>query len=52
MDKREQHIAKIRAAEAEYKNAGSIHRRDLRRYIIRLKKELQEYDKWHKSVWR
>ena len=52
MDKREQHIALIRTAEAEYKNAGPIHRKDLRRYIIRLKKELQEYDKWHKKAGR
>ena len=52
MGKREQHIALIRAAETEYKNAGPIHKKDLRRYISRLKKELQEYDKWHKKAAR
>lgn len=52
MDKREQHIALIRAAEAEYKCADPIHKKDLHRYIMRLKKELQEYDQWHKKAGR
>lgn len=52
MDKREQHIALIRAAEAEFKTAGPIHKKDLQRYINRLKKELQEYDRWQQKAGR
>jgi hypothetical protein len=45
MDKRQEHIQKIRKAKAELKTAGKIHRKDLIRYIHRLEKELATYDR-------
>ena len=56
MDKRQEHILKIRKAKAELTTAGKIHRKDLIRYIRRLEKELREYDRlggghhWQKGI--
>lgn len=44
-----EHIEKIRAAKAELKTAGPIHRKDLSRYIRRLEKELRIYDGYHRG---
>ncbi len=46
MSQRERHLALIKAAEEEMKTAGPIHKKDLRRYIIRMKRELRQYDRW------
>ena len=46
---RDEHIAKIRAAKAELKTAGPIHRKDLIRYIRRMEKELRIYDSYHRG---
>lgn len=46
---RREHVEKIRAAKAEQKNAGPIHRKDLSRYIRRLEKELRIYDSYHRG---
>lgn len=46
---RDQHVEKIRAAKAELKTAGPIHRKDLQRYIRRLEKELLIYDRYHRG---
>jgi hypothetical protein len=46
---REEHVEKIRKAKAEMKTAGVIHRKDLSRYILRLEKELREYDRLHRG---
>ena len=45
MNKRQEHILKIRKAKEELKTAGKIHKRDLIRYIHRLEKELATYDR-------
>ena len=45
MDKaREKHIEKIRKTEEALKTAGTIHKRDLFRHLIRLKRQLKQYD--------
>lgn len=46
---RAEHVARIRAAKAELKTAGTIHRKDLLRYIRRLEKELKTYDHYHRG---
>jgi hypothetical protein len=46
---REEHVEKIRAAKAEMKTAGPIHRKDLSRYIRRLEKELRIYDSYQRG---
>ena len=45
MDKRQEHIQKIKKAKEELKSAGKIHKRDLIRYIHKLEKELATYDR-------
>lgn len=45
MNTRDEHIQKIAKAKSELETAGPIHRRDLTRYIHRLEKELQIYDR-------
>ena len=44
---REEHVKKIEKAKAELVKAGTIHKRDLMKYIHRLEKELLIYDKYH-----
>ena len=44
MNARERHIVAIRALEREYKSAGYIHKKDLKKHINRMKKELKIYD--------
>ena len=46
---REEHVDRIRAAKAELKTAGAIHKKDLQRYIRRLEKELRIYDNYHRG---
>ena len=46
---REEHVAKPNAARNELKTAGTIHRKDLLRYIRRLEKELRIYDQYHRG---
>lgn len=46
MSQRERHVALIKAAEDEMKNAGPMHRKDLQRHIIRMKRELRQYDRY------
>lgn len=46
---REEHVEKIRTAKNELKTAGTIHRKDLQRYIRRLEKELRIYDSFHRG---
>ena len=56
MDKRQEHIQKIKKAKAELTTAGKIHRKDLIRHIRRLERELREYDRlggghhWQKGI--
>ena len=50
MSQRERHVALFRAAEDELKTAGPIHRKDLQRYIVRMKRELRQYDKYQESA--
>lgn len=38
--------AKLDKAKVDYLKAGVIHRRDLSKYIRRLSKELQDYDRF------
>lgn len=47
--RREEHVNKIRAAQAELAKAGPIHRRDLRRHLRRLQSELRAYDRYRKE---
>ena len=46
---REEHVEKIRKAKEELKTAGTIHRKDISRYIRRLEKELRIYDSYHRG---
>lgn len=43
-------IQKLTAAKQELKSAGPIHRRDLRKHIRRLEKELRTYDFYHAAA--
>lgn len=45
MDKRQQFVAEIEAACDELKHAGIPHARDLAKHIVKMKKELNFYDK-------
>lgn len=45
MQTRDVYLQRIAKAKAEMQTAGSIHRRDLYRYIHRLEKELWIYDR-------
>lgn len=42
---KEEYIEKIRRVKAEIKTAGTIHRKDLLRYVRRLEKELRAYSR-------
>lgn len=45
MDKaREKHVEEIRKTEEALKTAGMIHKRDLFRHLIKLKRQLKQYD--------
>ncbi len=46
---REEHVEKIRKAKAKLNTAGVIHRKDLKKYIRRLEKELREYDSYQRG---
>lgn len=46
---RDEHIARINAAKEQLKTAGPIHRKDLKKYIRRLEKELRDYDRFHRG---
>lgn len=52
MSQRERHVALIKAAEEELKSAGPIHRKDLQRYIVRMKRELRQYDRYQEAARR
>lgn len=44
--KRNELVEKIRAAKAEAKTAGAIHKRDLNKHIKRMERELRDYDRF------
>lgn len=44
MTARERHLEEIRETEEALKTAGRIHKRDLFRHLIRLKRQLKQYD--------
>lgn len=51
MDKqRDAHVARIKAVQEEMNTAGAIHKRDLRRQLARLQRELLAYDRYHNEV--
>ena len=50
MTQREAFVNKLKAAKAEYKTAGPLHRRDLLKYIHRMQKELLIYDKYQQAA--
>ena len=43
---------RIRRAKAEAKSAGPIHRRDLKKHIRRMEKELKDYNRFHAEAAR
>lgn len=49
MTQRDIHLQKIANAKKELSSCGPIHRRDLKKYIHRLYRELKEYDRYHKG---
>lgn len=50
MTEREMHILKMRNAIKEVRTASGVHKKDLIRYVYRLKKELVEYDRYHQML--
>jgi hypothetical protein len=50
MTQREENKARIRAAKEQLKTAGPHHRRDLRKHIHRMQKELMIYDKYQQAA--
>ena len=49
-DAREQFVRELEAAKAEMKTAGPIHRRDLRKHIREMERELQDYDRFQREA--
>lgn len=47
---RERHVAEIKQIEQQLKTAGPIHKKDLFRHLIRLKRELKQYDLYYKEA--
>lgn len=47
---REEYVAKINNARNELKTAGMSHGRDMKKHIRRMKKELRDYDRFHREV--
>ena len=43
---REELVARIAATQEELEQAGTIHRRDLTKYIRRMEGELRDYDRF------
>ena len=50
MTVRELHIQKIKSTMEEIKTAKGLHKKDLIRHANRLKKELSEYDYYHRML--
>lgn len=46
---RDAFVAKLEKARRELKTAGVIHKRDLKRQIKRMERELYDYDRFHKG---
>lgn len=46
MTQREALVQKIAQAKQDLKTAGVIHRRDLKKHIHRMERELRDYDKF------
>lgn len=44
---RSEHVRKIRETRKQIETAGFIHKKDLKRQLHRLQKELTIYDKFH-----
>lgn len=47
---REELVARIAAAKEELEQAGTIHRRDLTKYIRRMERELRDYDRFQSEA--
>ena len=48
--KREEHIAKMHEVYEQMQNAGPVHKRDLKRQLNRMRKELCDYDRFRKKA--
>lgn len=46
----QRHIEEIKRTERELQTAGPIHKKDLFRHLIRLKRELKQYDLYYKEA--
>lgn len=47
---REDLVARIDAAKEDLEQAGTIHRRDLTKYIRRMERELRDYDRFQSEA--
>lgn len=52
MSQKETLVQKIAQAKVELKTAGKYHRRDLQKHIVRMERELRDYDRFQSSAER
>ena len=50
MTPREALVQQIEKARADLKTAGEIHSRDLKKHILRMEKELRDYDRFRSEA--
>ena len=46
---RDDFVRELEAAKAEEKIAGPIHKRDLRKHILEMERELRDYDRFQQA---